>query len=114
MLAQAALLLPLVPKELRDGKPFDRFFVAPLVRRDHSRQSGRHFRPQRDGAFAFVDEVIKLGDDLLAAFDREELQRFQRRAVIWPESITAGSALPALKNILPGVGAPDIGMRQRF
>src|SRR5438105_15298906 len=61
-------LLPLVTKELRDGKPphllAERICLGP----DHTRQRWRHFGSQRDSAASLVLEFVKLSDDLIAAF----------------------------------------------
>src|ERR1019366_7968965 len=77
-LAQAALLLTLVAKELRQGEPFERLLVAPLVGGNHTRQGGGHLRAQRNLALAFIHEVVKLPDDFRAALGGEEFQRFER------------------------------------
>ena len=67
MLAQTALLLALIAEQLRNGEPFDWFFIMPLVSGDHARQRGSHFGPQRDGTVPFVGEVVKLSYDFLTA-----------------------------------------------
>ena len=66
--AQAALLLAFVTEKLGDGEPLDRLLVMALVGGDHAGQGGRHFRAERDRAFALVQKIIKLADDFLAAF----------------------------------------------
>src|SRR5579859_2562662 len=42
VLAETALLMAFVAKELRYGEPLERFFVIALVRRDHAREGGGH------------------------------------------------------------------------
>ena len=87
MFAQPAALLFFVTKTLRDGKPLQRLFEFALVRRDHARQRRRHFRPQRDFAFAFVGEIEKLRDDFRAAFLSVKIGRLEDRAVPFDKPI---------------------------
>ena len=107
-------MLAFVAKELRDGEPLDGLFVIAFVRGDHARKRGRHFRPQCHGAVALVGKIVKLADDFLATFGGEEFQRFQRRPVVFAEAVAAGGGPPFVENELAGVGAPHVGMRERF
>ena len=74
VLAQPAFLLAFVTEQLRYGKPFDGFFVVPLVRSNHTGERRRHLRPERNGAIALVHEVVKLADNFVAAFGREQFE----------------------------------------
>lgn len=69
--AQAAFLLAFITEKLRDGEPLDRLLVMAFVGGGHAGQGRRHFRAERDGAFALVNKAIKLADDFLAAFQGE-------------------------------------------
>ena len=114
VLAQTPLLLPLIAEQLGDGEPLDGLFVVALMRGDHARQGGRHFRAQRDFAAAFVGEIVQLPDDFVAAFEGVELQRLQRGAVVFAEAVAARHGAPFSKNVLAGIRAPHIGERQRL
>src|SRR6516225_2985274 len=100
MLAKPAFLLSLIAEQLRESKPLDRFLVVALVRRNHARQRGRHFRPERNFAVPFVDKIVKLSDDFLAAFCGIKFKSFQRRAIIFTESVTTRHIAPMIKNVL--------------
>jgi len=114
MFAQTALLLAFVAEKLRDGEPLDGLFVTALVRGDHARERRRHFRPQRNFTVTFVFEIIKLRDNFFAALGCEEFERFERRAVVFAEAVTARDRPPFFKNKLARVGAPNVRVRQRF
>ena len=115
MFAQPAFLLALVAEQLRDGEPFDGFLVIAFVRGDHARQRRRHFRPERDGAVAFVGEIVKLADDFVAAFGGEQFERFERRAVVFAEAVAPGGFTPFVENVLAGVKTPSrVAGRQGF
>src|ERR1044071_3040754 len=103
MLTQAPLLLAFVPKELREGKPFDRLFIATLVGRHHAGQARGHLRTQGDIPLAFVLEIIELTDDFLAAFGSKQFERFQGRAVVLSKAVTACDRSPGIKEVLPRV-----------
>jgi len=68
MFAQTAALLFFVAKELADGEPFERFFEFALVGGGDAGQRRRQLGPQRDFAFALVDKIKELVNDLFAAF----------------------------------------------
>jgi hypothetical protein len=74
MFAKATALLPLVPKELWNGEPTDGFAQSVRLRSDHPRQRWRHFGPQRHAPAALVLELVQLGDDLVTAFLRVEIE----------------------------------------
>jgi len=44
------------------------------MRRDHAGERGSHFRAQGNGAVAFIDEIVELADDFVAALGREKFQ----------------------------------------
>src|SRR5438132_1694197 len=114
MLAESAFLLALVPKKLGDGKPFDRLFVIALVRGHHARECGSHFRTERDGAIAFIREIVELRDDLFPALGREEIERFEGRAIILAKAIGSRHRAPLLEEVIASISAPDILSRQRI
>ena len=99
MFAQPATLLLLVPEQLRDSEPLDRFFVIPVVRANHPRQCRRHFRAKRNGAVALVHEIEQLADDFVAGFLREQFERFQRWPVVFPEAVPARDVTPLIENV---------------
>ncbi len=109
MFAQTAFLLAFVAEQLRQREPFDGLFVIAFVRGDHARKGRGHFRPQRNGAFTLVREIVELADNFLAAFGGEKFQRFERRAVVFAEIVTPGRFAPFVKNELARVGAPSVG-----
>ena len=112
--AQAAFLLALVAEELGHGKPLDGLLVVTLVGGHHAGERGSHFRPQRNGPAALVHKVVELADDFRAAFGRKQLKRFEWRAVVFAEAIAFGHRPPLLKDELTRIGAPHIGVRERF
>ena len=114
VLSQPALLLALVAKELRQGKPLDRLLVTPLVRGDHAGQGGSHLRTKRHLALAFVAEVVELADDFLAALGGKQFQGFQRRAVVFPEPVAARRRAPLLEDELARLRAPQVRLGQRL
>ena len=114
MLAQSAFLLALVPKQLRDGEPFERLLVAALMRGHHACKGRSHFRTQRHPAIALVGEVVKLGNDLFAALGRVEFQGFERWPVVFAKGITAGHRAPLFEDVITSIGAPGVLGRQRF
>ena len=90
MLPEPAALLPLVAEELRNREPSDRFLetVGPL--RHHPGEGRRHLRPERHLPPALVGEGVELGDDFLPALVGVQVQRFERRAVVFLEAVAAG------------------------
>ena len=84
------------------------------MRCNHASEGGRHFRTQGHGAFAFIDEMVELANDFVAAFDCKKFQRFQRGAVVFAEAVTAGAIPPISKNILPGLRAADLRVGDWF
>src|SRR5205823_462351 len=114
MLALPALLLAFVAEELRNGEPFNRLFITPFVRCHHPGQSGRHLGAQGDRALALVRKIVELSDNFSAALGCKEIEWFQGRAVVLAETVAARHAAPALKNVLPGICAPQIGLRERL
>jgi hypothetical protein len=99
MLAQPAALLFLVPEELRDREPLDRFLVIAVVRANHAGKRRRHLGAQCDFPVAFVLEVEKLADDLVAGLLCEEFEGFERRAVVFPEAVPARDFAPSTENV---------------
>ena len=114
MFPQAAFLLSFVAEQLGQGEPFNGLLIIALVRGNHAGQGGSHFRAQRDGASALVRKVVELPHNLLAALGGEEFQGLERRAVVLPERIAPGGRPPFFEDVLAGVRAPHIHMRQRF
>src|SRR5580765_2224287 len=114
MLAQAAFLLSLIAKELRNGKPFDRFPITALVGGNHPRQGWGHLGPECDSAFTLIHEIVELPDNLCAALSRVEFQRFQRWPVELMEGITPRHGTPAIENVIADVGTPNILLGQRL
>ena len=100
MFAQPAALLFLVTKTLWDGKPLQRLFEFALVRRDDARQCWRHFRPQRDFAFAFVGKIEKLRDDFRAAFLSVKIGRLEDRAIPFDKPIAPRRFAPSRENVV--------------
>ena len=94
VLAQTAALLPLVAKELRHREPADRLAQRVRLRGRHARERRRHLRAQRDLAAALVGEVVELADDLVAALLRVELERLERRPVVFDEREPARNVAP--------------------
>ena len=88
MLAESASLLAFISKELRYSEPSNRLLEIRGLGRDHASERRRHLRPQRNGAPAFIFEVVELFYYLLAALRRVQLERFQRRPVVLLESIS--------------------------
>ena len=78
--------------------------------RDHPGDGRGHFRAQGDIAFALVDEIIELPDNLLAALGRVKIQRLQRRSVVKAKGIPTGNLVPALKNVFAHTGAPSLAL----
>src|SRR5437867_316764 len=103
MFAQPAFLLALVTEQLRHSEPLDRLAIIPFVRGHQARQRGSHFWPKRHSALAFIDEIVKLADDFLAALRGEQFQRFERRPIIFAKAVTTRRRPPAVKDILAGV-----------
>ena len=112
--AQPALLLAFVAKELRDGEPFDRLFVVARVSRNHAGESGGHFRAQCHGALALVRELVELSDDFTAALGRVQLERFERGAVVFAEAVAARYVPPIFKDVIAGIRAPHVLVRERL
>ena len=95
-----AALLFLVTKTLRNREPFQRLSELPVLRRDDARQRGRHFRPQRHRALAFVDEIVQLPDDFRRPIFFVELELFQDRSVQFHEAVAAGDFAPFREDVI--------------
>src|SRR4051812_25954920 len=87
MLSQPSLLLALVAKELRDGKPPDRLSHRVGFGGNHPRERRSHLGTEGDFTIAFVLEGVELADDLVTTFPGVELEGLQRRAVVLYESV---------------------------
>jgi len=101
MLSEPASLLPLVAEELRDGEPADRLLEPVGPGRHHPRERGRHFGPQRHVPLTLVGEGIELAHDLVAALGGVQLQRLQRRPVVFLEPVPGRDGPPGAEDVRP-------------
>ena len=101
MFAQSAALLFFVTEKLTDGKPLERLFEFALVRCDHPRQAWRQLGPQGDFTLAFVSEIEKLSDDLIAAFLFVKLSWFEDGPFPFDKAVAAGHFAPFREDVIP-------------
>ena len=99
VLAQPALLLSLVAKELGHREPPDGLPQRVRARGDHASHRWRHLRPQRDLAIALVLKVVELSDDLVAALLRVQVERLERRPVVFREREPARHIPPRSEDV---------------
>src|SRR5437868_177448 len=100
MFPEPAALLFLVTKAMRDREPLQRLLEFAIVGSDDPRQRWRQLRPQRHFAFAFINEIEKLTDDLRAAFFCVELGRFELRSFPLDEAVAAGYFPPFSEDVI--------------
>ena len=94
MLPQPAALLPLVAEQLGNREPADRLLQGLGPGAHHTGEGRGHLGAQRDLTSPFVLERVQLLHDLLAAFSGVELQRLERRAVVFQEPVAARHVAP--------------------
>ena len=100
MFTEPAALLPLVPKQLRDGEPPDWLLERLHSGGDHPRQRWGHFGPERDVPVPLVPKRVQLLDDLVPALLGVQLERFQRRTVVFLKAVARSHAAPGRKDVV--------------
>src|SRR5207245_422549 len=100
VLPQPSPLLPLVAEQLRDREPADRLLERLGVRPHHAGEGGRHLGAQRDLAPALVVECVQLLHDLFTALVRIQLQRLERRAVVFLKSVAPRDLAPGGEDVV--------------
>src|SRR2546430_17476046 len=84
----------------RDREPADRLLERLRPRAHHAGQGRRHLGPQRHLALSLVLERIQLLHDLLAALPRVELERLERRPVVFLEAMTPRHVAPGGEDVV--------------
>src|SRR5690606_36474092 len=101
VLAESPALRALVAEELGDGEPADGLAQTARTCTHHPCECRGHFRPQCDRTSALVLEVIELMNDLLAALLDVELQRLERRPIVFLETVAARHLAPHRCDVRP-------------
>src|SRR5690606_15720260 len=116
VLAQPSALCPLVSKELGHGKPAYRLAQGIGARTDHAGEGRGHLGPKSYRPATLVLEAVELPDNLLAALASVELERLERRPVVFLESGAARNAAPgvhymgSLREVI-GIEVAETGQR---
>ena len=101
MFAQSSPLGALITEDLRNREPLQRLAKIPMIRRDDAGECGRHFRPQSNSAFPFVDEFVELTHDFVARFLFVEIEFLEQRAIVFDEAVAARDLAPFGEDIIP-------------
>jgi len=111
---EATLLRLFVAEELGEREPLDGLFVRTFRGGDETSDGWRHLRAQRDGAFALIDEIKQLGDDLVSGLVGIQLEGFERWSIILSESVAPCGFAPAAEDVLAEVTTPRLCGWERF
>ena len=72
-----------------------------MIRRDDAGERGRHFWPQGNSAFPFVDEFIELAHDFIARFLFVKIELLEQRAIVFDKAIAACYLAPFGEHVVP-------------
>src|SRR5436305_7190713 len=101
MFAQSSSLRALITEDLRNRKPLQRLAKIPMIDRDDACERRRHFRPQGNSAFPFVDEFIELAHDFVARFFLVEIEFLEQWAIVFGKAVAARDLAPFGEDIIP-------------